>query len=321
MNRSLLFLSIIFTFFLISCKHSYRISVKEPAVIRLPDETNVIGIINNVTKENSPEKVISSMLGTEQLNGNVVAAERATDGVLRSLGNTQTMRGEIIQMDSSYLTNGVLDWSILDSVGKARGIDGFIEMCELRTVSPVGGAVLANVTGQTNNQLSGTMIINVHVVSTGVNYERYSVNKTYNIPISGSTSIVDILNDVQRKREYYRALGFELGYRVGELIYPNWVWVGRTYYTRGTTSIKRAKNMLRQGNWDIAERQLLMDVDYPKEGKRGRVLFNLALAKEAQGEIDLAIEYAERSALECGNKEANEYLVKLKNRKRQIEQL
>ncbi len=321
MNRSLILATLLLTSLLFSCKHSYRISVKEPAVIRLPDDVKVIGVINNVNEENSPEKVIASMLGAEQLNGNVTAAERAIDGVLRALSDSQNMRGEIIEMDSTYIVDGKMNWSLLDSIATARGIDGFIELTELRTISPVGGTVLANAAGQTSNRLSGTLFINVHVVSTGENHQRYSVNKTYDIPISGSTSIVDILNDVQRKREYYRALGFQLGYRAGELVYPNWVWVGRKYYTRGTPAVKRAKNMLREGNWDIAERQLLIDEDYKKEGKRGRVLFNLALVKEAQGEIDLAILYAERAAFECGNKEANAYLVKLRNRKRQMEAL
>lgn len=304
-----------------SCKHSYRISVKEPAVIKIPQDTKVIGIINNVNQENSPEKVIASMLGSQQLNGNVAAAERAVDGVLRALSDSQDLRGEIVEMDSAYLSNGKLNWDVLDSLAAARGIDGFIELSEIRTVSPVGGTVLANAAGQQNNRLSGTLFMNVHVVSTGEDHERFSVNKTYNIPISGSTNIIDILNDIQRKREYYRALGFQLGYRAGELVYPNWEWVGRKYYTRGTPALKAAKDMLRNGNWDIAEKRLLMDEEYKKLNKRGRVLFNLALVKEAQGEIDMAIQYAERSALECDNKEANEYLVKLRLRKRQIEEL
>lgn len=304
-----------------SCKHSYRISVKEPAVIKIPQEAKVIGVINNVNQENSPEKVIASMLGSEQLNGNVVAAERAVDGVLRALSNSRDLRGEIVEMDSAYLSNGELNWDILDSLAAERGIDGFIELSELRTVSPVGGTVLANATGQQNNRLTGTLFMNMHVVSTGENHQRFSVNRTYNIPISGSTNIIDILNDVQRKREYYRALGFQLGFRAGELIYPNWVWVGRTYYTRGTPAVKASKDMLRNGNWDIAEKRLLMDEEFANVKKRGRVLFNLALVNEAQGEIDLAIQYAERAALECDNKEANEYLVKLRLRKRQLEEL
>lgn len=307
---------------LISCKHSYRITVKEPAVIPMPAETRMIGVINNVDSDNSPEKVITAILGSQTLNGNVAASERAVDGVLRALSNSRDMRGEIFEVDSTHMdSEGNLNWIILDSIAQERGIDGFIELGEIRTVSPVGGTLLANASGQTRNRLSGTLFINVHEVATGKNHERFSVNRSYNIPISGSTNIVDILGDIQRKREYYRALGFELGLRAGSLVYPNWVWVNRKYYTRGTPAVKRAKHMLRQGNWDLAERTLLQDEEYKKLGKRGRVLFNLALAKEGQGELDLAILYAERAASECGNKLANEYLMNLKERQRQMDML
>src|SRR5690606_22671547 len=98
-----------------------------------------------------------------------------------------------------------------------------------------------------------------------------------------------------------------------------WVWVGRSYYTKGTSGLNRAKNMIRQGNWDIAEKQLLIDVDHPKEKIRGGVLYNLALVKEGQGFLDEAVIYAEKSALECGNKLANEYLVKLRERQRLLQ--
>jgi hypothetical protein len=305
---------------LFSCKNAYRITVKEPAAIPLPAETTVIGVINNVTTDNSPEKVITSILSSQSINGNVEASERAVDGVLRALSNSRDLRGEVFEIDSSHIdAEGNLNWTIIDSIAQDRGIHGFVELNEIRSVSPVGGTVLANASGQTRNRLNGSLIINVHEVASGKNHERFSVSHVYNIPISGSTNIIDILNDIQRKREYYRALGFQLGVKAGALIYPNWVWVNRKYFTRGTHAIKRAKHMLRQGNWKLAEQTLLQDEEYDKLSKRGRVLFNLALAKEGQGELDLAILYAERAAAECGNKLANEYLVTLRARKQKIE--
>lgn len=322
MKRYVLLILLGISTMFVGCKHSYRISVKEPAVIPLPAATKRIAVINNVTDENSPEKEIASMLGSQQMNGNVAAAERAVDGVLRALSDSRDMQGEIFEVNDSYFdSDGALNWPLLDSIAKSQGIDGFLELDELRTISPVGGTVLANASGQQRNRLTGTLFMNMHVVETGENHERFSVVRTYNIPISGSTNIVDILNDIQRKREYYRALGFQLGYRAGALIYPNWVWVNRKYYTRGTPAVKRAKHMLRQGNWDIAEKTLLQDEEYEKLGKRGRVLFNLALAKEGQGDIDMAILFAERAAVECGNKLANEYLSDLRLRKRLVEEM
>lgn len=303
-----------------SCVASFRISVIEPAEIKVPETVRVIGVINNISNENSPEKVISTVLGAEQLNGNVVAGEQAVNGVLRSLGDYQGLSGMLIEYDSMRFEDGSLNWEYLDSMAVKDGIHGYIELSELKSVSPVGGTVLANAAGQSSNKLQGTLFTNVHVVESGEFFRGYSVRYTYNIPISGSTNILQILNDMQRKREYYSALGFQLGYKAAGLVYPHWVWVNRNYYKRGSRPLKNAAPMIKNGNWDIAERQLLVDVDNVKIKKRGRVLFNLALVKEGQGDLDAAIQYAERAALECGDKLANSYLVQLRQRKFIMEQ-
>lgn len=295
--------------------------MKEPAVVKIPEEVVHLGIVNNVTNENSPDKIIGQMLGTEQINGNVAAAERAVDGVLRALDNSNSLKGQSLNIaDSIRTSDGELDWVYIDSLCRSKNMQGLIELIEVRSVSPVGGTVLANASGQRSAKLEGSLIVNYHVAQTHESFERWRVNHTYNVPLSGNLSVIDILGDMQRKREYYRALGFQLGYKAGRLIYPNWVWVNRTFYNKGSKNLKRAKPMIYKGNWDIAEKQLIDDVEHPRDKVRGRTLYNLALIKEGQGEVDVAIEYAERSAL-AGNKLANEYLVKLRKRKRDLEQL
>lgn len=306
-----------------SCKTSFRISVKEPAIVNIDESVTSFGIINNVDQENSPEKKIAGIiLGTESINGNVEAAERAVDGTLRALENSSNLKGQTITEDIAlHKENGEVDWDTLENIAKEKNIEGFIELTKMETVSPVGGNVLANASGQRSARLEGTMYVNYYVPSTKQKYERYKVYYVYNIPLSGSTNAIDLLRDAQRKKEYYKALGFQLGYKAGSLIYPNWVWVGRDYYTKGSKVLKRARPMIKEGNWDIAEEQLLMGLTDRSEKVLGRTTFNLALVKEGQGEIDEAIKYAKESALNYGNKLANEYLITLKKRKRIIDQM
>ncbi|MFA5574464.1 MAG: DUF6340 family protein [Brumimicrobium sp.] len=140
----------------------------------------------------------------------------------------------------------------------------------------------------------------------------------HHVPVfSSATAYISILNDVQRKSEYFKALGFQLGHKAAGLLYPNWVWVGRSYYSKGSKNIKRAKPMIAKGNWDIAEKQLLMETNPKNEKVQRRILYNLALVKEGQGQITEAIEFAEQSAL-LGDKMANEYLKILRRREAQL---
>lgn len=221
-------------FVLTSCKTSFRISVKTPAKVRIDGSVKSYGVINNVDQENSPEKKIAGIiLGTESINGNVEAAERAVDGSLRGLENSGYLSGKTVSDEVKiHQENGDVDWEALEKIAGEKNVDGFIELTKLETLSPVGGNVLANAAGKRSARLEGTMYVNYYVPSTKQKYERYKVFYVYNIPLSGSTSVIDLLGDAQRKEEYYKALGFQLGYKAGSQISPNWIWVGRSYYTR-----------------------------------------------------------------------------------------
>lgn len=303
----------------VSCKTSFRISVQEPATINIPNGVNRLGIINNVNKENSPEQQIAGViLGTAQINGNVTAAERAVEGALRSFERSNFLEGvSLPQVKQIHNTDGTINWHLLDSIAQAETLDGFIELRTMETTSPVGGTVLANATGQNSIQLNGTMYVNVYFPERQISTPQYKVYHNYHIPTSGNLSIISILNDIQLKTEYFKALGFELGHKAAGLLYQNWVWVSRTYYSKGSKNIKRAKPMIAKGNWDIAEKQLLMEVSPKNEKVQRRTLYNLALVKEGQGHITKAIEYAEQAAL-LGDKMANEYLRTLQRRKAQL---
>ena len=304
---------------LASCKTSFRISVQDPAVIDLPDDALSFGVVNNVNNENSPEKVVGSILTGQQINGNVEAAKRMVNGVHRAIENSRTLSSVSVTADSVHAEDGSINWSYLDTIAKQNNLDGFIELAEIRTVAPVGGTIAANMEGKSSTTLEGTAFVNYYVVQDNWAQERWSVRKKYRIPVSGGTSVLDMLGDVQKKREYYRKLGFELGYSAGKLIYPNWVWVNRKFYNKGSKELKRAKPMIYKGNWDIAEKQLQYALDSGSDKVRGRAHYNLALVNEGQGELDEAIQHAETAALEYGNKMANDYLVTLRQRKRQVE--
>ena len=304
----------------VSCKTRFRISVQEPAVVDLPNDARSFGIVNMIDEENSPEqKIAGAVLGNAQINGNVEASERAVAGALRALDRSNNLQGtKVPQLENIYKGDGSVNWDLLDSIAEKDGYDGFIALSKLETQTPVGGTVLANATGQNSMRLDCSLYINAYINKERVSVEQYKVFYRYNIPTSGSTSIVSILNDSKRKTEYFKALGFQLGYKAAALLYPNWVWVSRTFYNKGSKILKRAKPMIREGNWDIAEEQLEMGLNARSDRVRGRVLYNLALVNEGQGELDEAIKYAKESALACGNKLANDYLRILKDRKRQM---
>lgn len=318
MRSILLLLSIIFIT-TTSCKTSFRISVKEPSVINLPNTAFNFGVTNNANPDGSPDNTLGALLESEKINGNITAAEGAVEGIINALGNSVEFTGLVLESDSINFGGGPR-WDYIDSIAKLNNLHGIIQLVEMKSVFPVGVFVNISSPLTTNQNLKGNLKFNIYIANTHETIEEYYVSDFITIP-KQSLSVQSVLEIAQKKEQYYRSLGFELGNRAGKLIYPNFIWVNRTFYNKGSKALKLAKPMISQGNWDIAEKQLLQGVGSVKNKTKGRVLYNLALVKEGQGEIDAAIEYAERSALETGNKLANQYLNILRKRKLIIEQI
>jgi hypothetical protein len=304
--------------FCIGCKTSFRISVMNPAFISLPEEVTKIGVVNHVNDQNSPEKVLGNIL-TGQQNGNVMASERAVSGVLRAIDDSGYLTGEVIENSVEMRTSdGEINWDFLDRLREERGIGAIVEMAELRTTSPVGQAIITNASGRRTARIEGNLDFNYYIIPSREKHEGYWVRRFYSIHMNQTQSIIGVMDDMRRKQEHYRALGWNLGYGGGRLIYHHWIWVNRKYYNKGSGNLRRSKRMIRAGNWNIAEQQLLPDFDHRSRKVRGRTLYNLALVREGQGDLDGAIDFAEKAAITLGNKLANEYLQTLRFRKAQL---
>ena len=83
------------------------------------------------------------------------------DGVLRALDNSNQLKGQTLEIrDSIRMEDGELNWTFIDSVCRTRNMQGLIEFVEVRSVSPIGGTILANASGQRSTKLDGSLIVN-----------------------------------------------------------------------------------------------------------------------------------------------------------------
>ncbi|MFT5780513.1 MAG: hypothetical protein ACI837_003475 [Crocinitomicaceae bacterium] len=300
------------------CKSSFRISVKQPATIKVAESVASVAIVNSIDNTATPENVIGTILNAEPFNGNKVAGDQVPTGILRGLEGTNDMAGVTFVSDSMHLADGTVNWKYLESAAEANSFDAFIEVTSVTAKTNVGGAVAAAAEGK-GTRIEGTALVNIYVIEDHQAVEDYRVFKSDYLPVKTPGTLLDVVAEAQKRKDKYRQLGINMGVKTGRLIFPNWVWVNRSYYTRGSDILKRSKDMIRNGNWDIAEKQLLMGLNDGSDKVQGRIHYNLALVKEGQGELDDAIKYAETAVLQYGEKHGNEYLQKLRKRKRIIE--
>lgn len=114
--------------------------------------------------------------------------------------------------------------------------------------------------------------------------------------------------------------GVYAGQQYGHRISPQWVWVGREYYRKGNAQMKQAARLVKYSNWKAAADIWNTQATSSDVKVARRASMNMALAAEQTGDIDLAIQWAER-AVQLGDKRAPRYVQILQMRKWQNNKL
>ncbi|MEI7595879.1 MAG: DUF6340 family protein [Bacteroidota bacterium] len=116
------------------------------------------------------------------------------------------------------------------------------------------------------------------------------------------------LSKLPSKRGALNESGEFAGRMFGKRISPTWVWVSRNYYIRKHDGFKSAKQYVKSNNWEKAAeiwKGLTVNSD-PKIA--GRACFNMALAAEMDGNLQLALTWAEKSMKEYKISAARSYV-------------
>lgn len=127
----------------------------------------------------------------------------------------------------------------------------------------------------------------------------------------------DVMRKFPSKRAAINESGRFSGGKYAVRISPTWMTESRSYFRKANDEFILAAKYVKIGNWNDAIsiwRRYARDKD-PKVA--GRANFNMALASEVEGNLTLALEWANRAWQDYGLKKARNYIDQLKNRIRQ----
>ena len=131
----------------------------------------------------------------------------------------------------------------------------------------------------------------------------------------------DVMRKFPSKRAAINESGRFSGGKYAVRISPTWMTESRSYFRKANDEFILAAKYVKIGNWNDAIsiwRRYARDKD-PKVA--GRANYNMALASEVEGNLTLALEWANRAWQDYGLKKARNYIDLLKNRIRQQEML
>lgn len=118
-----------------------------------------------------------------------------------------------------------------------------------------------------------------------------------------------------RETSYFTALDY------ANRIFPNWQKETRYYFDSGNLDFEKAAKMVEQNKWTEAAELWDKYIDDIDREIASRATFNMALASEILGELELALKYAERSYKIKSKSRTKYYIYTLQKRLEEFKQL
>lgn len=304
--------TLIFTFSSCAVK-DISISVQKPSQLSLPSDVQKIVVVNNSTLQGKKQaSIIESILTGEQIQGDRFASDNCTGGLVNTLNESNKYQAVGLKEKAVYAEDLSINWREVKNICSDENAEMMIVMNLFDTDAQAGGMITSLATGGT--PVYGEAIFDLFYPKEELYYHNMRIVDGVYVQSNLSLDPLLILNDMSRKRDVTNNLGYKVGATAAHKMIPHWVWVDRKYYQKGSKSLKKSKNLIRNGNWDLAEKKLLLLIDSKSNKEAERALFNLALVKEGQGDLNAAILYAEKAVLDYDNKLAPVYLNQLKQR-------
>ncbi|TND07159.1 MAG: hypothetical protein FD123_3304 [Bacteroidetes bacterium] len=328
MNRKLLLLLVFPALSLLpACTSSVGLQVMRPADIGLPDHVMHF-IVADRTRPDEAHKntnVIEGIFTGEGIGMDKEGSKACLEAVKSSLLQTPRFTVDIASVSGMKGTGTAkmppaLPWDTVIKICNARNADALVvlesfDSNSLPYVQPGPNGTIYNRT-------------RVNVLCT---WRVYDAKKKIILDEHTQTSeyiydgviggLLDIAIQRQRKLEMMRNAGNAAGDIYGHRIAPQWIWVNRMYYSKGSPEMKSAARLVRVNNWDKASEMWKTQLNSSKEKTAGRAHHNMALYCEKMGNIDEAISWTEKAYTNYGNKSSLRYRDELFFRKQEIERV
>lgn len=312
---------------LVGCTRSISMTVLEPALVTSPPDIRTLAVVDRSRPRNVGEHVLGTVEGL--LTGEAIGADHegrrqaihALSFALQDSPRFDTVRPYTPsrEMETS-LFDRELSWAVATRICREAGCQGIVSLETFNSNSSVD----VHSRNETIKNRDGTESLRV-VFDAERRTEVRSAWRYYDVlnrrvldyatKIEGVHTFSESANTRERairqlppQGEGVGLAGAIAGERFAARISPTYVRVSRSYYSRGNTELKLARNHVRARDWDGAvDRWQSVYERSPKTRLRGRAALNLAVANEVFGDLDGAVEWATEAAILLGNSRARTY--------------
>jgi hypothetical protein len=319
-----------------ACTRNTTLQILQPAQLTLPEHISTVAIVDRSKPSNGWSNFFEGLITGEEIGQDRKSRQTAVDGLTNAL--TRTPRFQVkstgIEMTGSKAGGRMppaLDWAEVDKICRDYGANAVVTIESFDSDNSRSAQAYTetkkdktgknySVTSYRSKQRTGVRIgwrlydpkskIIVDEYVTDDYLERTGSGNTERAALSNLPSQLDVTRDV----------AYNVGIEYGARIAPIYVNVSRAYYHKAKgfkTEMKQAARYLESRDLEKATYHWKRIIAAAGENKKaaGRAAYNMAVASEVNGNLDLALEWAQKSWNDYGNKKAREYINVIKARK------
>jgi hypothetical protein len=309
-----------------------HMSVLRVAPVTLPPYIKNVIVVNRtqVSKESKIFDVVDKAVTLEGAKLDKEAAEQTITGLTDELKKNNRF-DEVKQLSNTDLTTSVpgsfpapLSWDIVERYGNENNADALfcLELFDTNSKidysvhktsvkTPLGYVPL--IEQQANMRTLVKAGWRIYDVRNKRILDEAAVARTLTFRGRGINPMLAVQALIDRK-EAVKEVGNTAGHAYAFRIIPLWIRVSRKYYVRGTHNFKIAKRKARTGNWEGAAALWQQETTHPRRKVAGRACYNMAIISEINGDLDMAIQWAQQSYENHNNRLALNYVNLLRDR-------
>lgn len=332
--RYILFFAVLILNMACQTTNIVTMSVIEPAPVELPSYIQKVGIVNRSLSGDKDKLLdkVDKVLSAEGMNLDKEGAEASVTGLKEELERnnklTQVVVLEVDQIENPAYGSfpNPLSWDQIASICSQHGLDGLFVLEFYDTDADIQYSTqqveVATPVGITVPALEHHASVRT-VIKTGWRiydtHEKYLVDEYFVTEqlttVGKGINPLEAAKAITGRKEAVKNNSYHIGRSYALSIVPYRTRVQRDYYVKGSDNFKVAKRRAQAGNWDGAAELWLKETDNSKEKIAGRAAYNMAIINEINGELDAALDWAQRAYADYGDKLGLKYVRILQNRK------
>ncbi|HEV3221970.1 MAG TPA: DUF6340 family protein [Puia sp.] len=313
MKNPIVFICIALACYSCSSTSLMSLSVIKPAPVSIPPNIKSVAIVNRTQASNETKTLdaIHKAVSLETNDLQVAGAQSSIQGLSDELmkNNRFTLVKSLNGIDLRSYGAGVfptpLLWDSVERICRESNTDALfaLELFDAESrLNYAGNPANVNLGGinlpaiehlvnMTTNVKTGWRIYDP---STRTILDEYIIGRDLSSSGSSINPAVAASAFIGRK-EAVKEVGIQAGQAYASRILPYWIRVSRDYFVGGDQNFKTAQRRAQSGNWDGAAQIWLEETKSTDWKLAGRGCYNMAIISEINGDLDGAIQWAQKS--------------------------